>query len=396
MAARGVPRPGPLYGIADLGALGETSPADAAAAMAEAGISWIQVRAKAPGLPDRELYRLAEACVRRLEGSGAKLWIDDRADLAALLPFSGVHLGQDDLPPEAARRAVGEVAWIGLSTHDEAQVAAAEADPDVDVVAFGPVFSTTGKERPDPVVGLSGLKRARALTRKPLVAIGGISADNLSQVLAAGADTAAVLGAVCRGDVRANCRRLLAAAGEAGLRAGRAMRIFLTGFMGSGKSAVGRLLAVRLGAPFVDLDREVEAGAAATVAEIFAAEGEAGFRRREAEALRATAALPSAVVATGGGVVASEANRRWMRAEGLVVWLDADFPVLAARLDERARRARPLFRDEREAERLWRERLPAYRDCDLAHRVGAEETAEESARALAEALSRRKEQACAS
>lgn len=216
MASRRRPRPGPLYAIADLVALGASALPEAAAAMAEAGVSWIQVRAKAPGLADRELYRLAEACARRLEGSGAELWMDDRADVAALLPFSGVHLGQEDLPPAAARRTVGEAAWIGLSTHDEGQVAAAEADPEVDVVAFGPVFATTGKERPDPVVGLEGLRRARALTAKPLVAIGGISAGNLPAVLAAGADAAAVLGAVCRGDVRANCRRLLAVAAGSG------------------------------------------------------------------------------------------------------------------------------------------------------------------------------------
>jgi len=170
------------------------------------------------------------------------------------------------------------------------------------------------------------------------------------------------------------------------------MRIFLTGFMGSGKSEVGRLLAARLGLPFVDLDREVEAGAGRSVAEIFAAEGEAGFRRREAAALRADAERADAVVATGGGVVASQANRRWMREEGLVVWLDADFPVLAGRLDEAERRARPLFADLGEAERLWRERLPAYRDCDLRVRVEAGETAEETARRLAERLG---ERACA-
>ena len=211
MSPRPRPAPGPVYAIADLGALGPTPLPEAVAAMAEAGVGWIQLRMK-DGLPDGELYRLAEASSRRLEGSGVALWMDDRADLAALLPFAGLHLGQDDLPPGAARQVVGRELWIGRSTHDEAQVRAAEADGQVDVVAFGPVFPTAGKERPDPVVGLAGLKRARELTGKPLVAIGGISAGNLGQVLAAGADTAAVLGAVCRGDVGGNCRRLLAAA----------------------------------------------------------------------------------------------------------------------------------------------------------------------------------------
>jgi thiamine-phosphate pyrophosphorylase len=213
MALRRQPRPGPLYAIADLGALGEARLPEAVAAMARAGVGWIQLRLKA-GAPDGELYRLAAECARRVEGSAASLWMDDRADLAALLPFAGLHLGQEDLPPVAARGVVGDEVWIGLSTHDEGQVLAAEADPDVDVVAFGPVFPTTGKGRPAPVVGLEGLRRARGLTGKPLVAIGGITAGNVGEVLAAGADAAAVLGAICRGHVEDNCRRLAAAAGE--------------------------------------------------------------------------------------------------------------------------------------------------------------------------------------
>jgi thiamine-phosphate pyrophosphorylase len=148
-----------------------------------------------------------------VEGSGAALWIDDRADLAALFPVAGVHVGQTDLPPEAVRRVVGGGMWIGLSTHDEAQLAAADADPDVDVVAVGPVFPTAGKERPDPVVGLDFVRRARARTAKPLVAIGGIGAESVRAVLEAGADAAVVLGAVCRGDVGKNARCLLAASG---------------------------------------------------------------------------------------------------------------------------------------------------------------------------------------
>jgi thiamine-phosphate pyrophosphorylase len=145
--------------------------------------------------------------------------VDDRADLAALFPVDGVHVGQRDLPPAAARRVVGGGVRIGLSTHDEEQLAAADADPAVDVIAVGPVFPTTGKEDPDPVVGLSFVRRARERTRKPLVAIGGIDAGNVAEVLAAGADAAAVLGAVCRGgvgEVRANCLRLVIAAGAAG------------------------------------------------------------------------------------------------------------------------------------------------------------------------------------
>lgn len=215
---RPAPRPGPVYAIADAEALGATPLSAAVAEMAAAGVRWIQIRAKK--LSGAALYRELEACCRALEGGGTDLWVDDRADLAALFPVAGVHVGQTDLPPAAARRIVGERLWIGASTHNAAQLAAAIADPEVDVIAVGPVFATTGKENPDPVVGLDFVREARRAldasgSGRPLVAIGGIDAGNLAAVLAAGADTAAVLGAVCRGDVEANSRRLLAAAGAA-------------------------------------------------------------------------------------------------------------------------------------------------------------------------------------
>jgi len=203
---------GPLYAIADADALGSTPLPDAVAAMAEAGVRWIQVRGKR--LSGAAWHAALDGCCRALEGSGAALWVDDRADLAALFPVAGLHVGQRDLPPAAARRVVGPGLRIGLSTHTEEQLLAADADPEVEVIAVGPVFPTTGKENPDPVVGLDFVRRARARTRKRLVAIGGVGAENVADVLEAGADAAVVLGAVCRGDVAANCRRLLAAAGR--------------------------------------------------------------------------------------------------------------------------------------------------------------------------------------
>lgn len=175
------------------------------------GVRWVQLRAK--GLPDRELCARAEACLRVAADAGAVLWVNDRADVAAILGAPGLHLGQDDLPPGAARAVVGGATWIGRSTHDETQLAAAAADPDVDVVAVGPVFPTATKACPEPVVGLELVRRARALTAKPLVAIGGITAATAPGVLAAGADTVAVAGAICSGDLSGNCRRLLAAVG---------------------------------------------------------------------------------------------------------------------------------------------------------------------------------------
>ncbi|MFL6233155.1 MAG: thiamine phosphate synthase [Thermoanaerobaculia bacterium] len=208
---------GAVYAIADAGVLGAEALPAAVAGMAEAGIRWIQVRAK--HLSGSGWHAALAACCRVVEGSGVRLWVDDRADLAALFPVEGVHVGQRDLPPAAARRVVSVDVRIGLSTHDEEQFAAADADPAVDVVAVGPVFPTTGKENPDPVVGLRFVRWARERTRKPLVAVGGIEAGNVAEVLAAAADAAAVLGAACRGgvrEVRTNCLRLLAEVGRGG------------------------------------------------------------------------------------------------------------------------------------------------------------------------------------
>lgn len=221
-AARPRPRPPAVYAIADAAALGGRPIESAVAAMAAAGVRWIQVRPKprppAPRPSDRELFALHAAAVEAVSGTGAELWVDDRADLAALFPVAGLHLGQRDLPPAAARPLVGDGLWIGRSTHDDEQLAAAADDPEVDVVAVGPVFATRGKERPDPPVGLELVRRARRATPKPLVAIGGIDETNLAAVLDAGADSVAVLGAACRGDVAAACGRLLAAAAAAGGR----------------------------------------------------------------------------------------------------------------------------------------------------------------------------------
>jgi len=165
--------------------------------MAEAGVGWIQVRAKR--FSGRDLARALEGCCRAVEGSGAALWVDDRADLAALFPVAGVHVGQTDLPPAAVRKVVGGGMWIGQSTHDEAQLAAADEEADVDVIAVGPVFPTASKERPDPVVGLPFVRRARARTAKPLVAIGGITLETAPLVVEAGANVLVAGSAVFKG-----------------------------------------------------------------------------------------------------------------------------------------------------------------------------------------------------
>ncbi|MEM8960572.1 MAG: thiamine phosphate synthase [Acidobacteriota bacterium] len=199
-----------LYAIADLDMLGPSLPV-AVETMAAAGVGWIQLRAK--GMTGRDLAELAAVCRARLVAfPDTHLWLDDRVDVAAVVPgIAGVHVGDRDLPPEAARRVLGPGMWIGQSTHDRAAVERAAVDPAVDVIAVGPVFPTTSKANPDPVVGLDLVRWARSVTDKPLVAIGGIDATRLASVLAAGADLAVVLSAVCRGNVGENCRRLLAA-----------------------------------------------------------------------------------------------------------------------------------------------------------------------------------------
>lgn len=160
------------------------------------------------------------------------------------------------------------------------------------------------------------------------------------------------------------------------------MRIYLTGFMGAGKSSVGRALAARLGVPFVDLDAEIVGRAGATIPEIFTAGGEGEFRRLEREALEAVLAQPEladAVIATGGGTVAWAATAERLAASGATVWLNLPFTVIVERIGVLGKRDRPLFRDETQAFALYRERLGAYRRCDLEVAVAAEESPEEVA-----------------
>ncbi|MFY9947476.1 MAG: thiamine phosphate synthase [Candidatus Sulfotelmatobacter sp.] len=126
-----------------------------------------------------------------------KLVMNDRADLCLAAEFDGVHVGQDDLSPESVRRIIGPDRWLGVSTHNSSQLQAADRTS-ADYLAIGPVFSTSSKEKPDPVVGLEGIRQARSLTRKPLVAIGGITRANAASVIEAGADSVAVISDLIR------------------------------------------------------------------------------------------------------------------------------------------------------------------------------------------------------
>lgn len=194
-----------LYPITDR-RLSGLSHAEQVARLVEGGAVFIQLREK--HLSPREFYREAEEALKVARARGAKLIINDRADIALTLDADGVHLGQDDVPPEAARALLGEGAVIGFSTHSVEQAIAAARLP-VDYIAVGPVFATTSKERPDPQVGLEGLRRVReAVGRIPLVAIGGVTRENAPSVLAAGADSVAVISALLSPEVPSEIPRL--------------------------------------------------------------------------------------------------------------------------------------------------------------------------------------------
>lgn len=208
-----------LYPILDPGLFSdERTLIDAAESLAAAGCTLIQYRNKSGNA--RQMLEQAWELKQLLQNqnphpnaaNGAALgWgthtstaeisvrliMNDRADLALAAAFDGVHVGQDDLSPESVRRIIGPDRWLGVSAHNPEQVAEAD-QTSADYLAIGPVFSTSSKTNPDPVVGLEGVRRARQLTSKPLVAIGGITRANAVSVIEAGADSVAVISDLSR------------------------------------------------------------------------------------------------------------------------------------------------------------------------------------------------------
>lgn len=160
-----------------------------ASELVAAGVTLLQYRNKSGNARDM-LQQSRE--LRRLVRQRARLIMNDRADLCLAAEFDGLHIGQDDLCPESARGIIGPDRWLGISTHNPEQIAVADKT-DADYLAIGPVFATTSKANPDPVVGVAGVRQARELTRKPLVAIGGITRVNARSVIEAGADSVAVI-----------------------------------------------------------------------------------------------------------------------------------------------------------------------------------------------------------
>jgi thiamine-phosphate pyrophosphorylase len=164
--------------------------ADFARDLRTAGVGLVQYRDK-NSLP-QDILRAASILREAMSGSDCRLILNDRADLAVLANFDGVHVGQGDLSPEDARRVVGPNRIVGLSTHTNEQARIAD-ESSADYIAIGPVFATGTKPDASAVVGLDGVRHARALTRKPLVAIGGITRANTRSVIEAGADSVAVI-----------------------------------------------------------------------------------------------------------------------------------------------------------------------------------------------------------
>jgi thiamine-phosphate pyrophosphorylase len=184
----------PLYAIIDA-ALLKTSELSFVEMMAESGVELLQYRNKRAS--SRELFeasRSISATLSRLAKPGSykpRFIVNDRADIARLANAQGVHVGQQDLNVEEARAIVGPDILVGVSTHSLEQLDAADKTS-ADYIAFGPIFPTSSKENPDPVVGLELLREARQHTQKPIVAIGGITLERAAEVFRAGADSLAV------------------------------------------------------------------------------------------------------------------------------------------------------------------------------------------------------------
>ncbi len=325
-----------------------------------------------------------ETAEQRARQSGATLIVNDRADVARLAGV-GVHLGEDDLPAALVRPLLAASAPLGVSTHDSEAARAAFADPACDYVAFGPVFESATKtgRRARGIEALAAVARQKT---KPLVAVGGITEDRLDAVFDAGADSAAVVGALAaHGRIEENARRLL----DRARRRSPPGRIYLVGFMGCGKTAVGRLVAARLGIPFIDLDAEIERTSGLTVRAIFESAGERAFRERESAFLAGTEALPNAVVATGGGSYVLDTNRRAIGRLGTPVFLDVPFEVIRARIGGKT--DRPLFVDVAQAASLFAEREPFYRMAPVRISLTGRESVELSADRVLSAVYDRRE-----
>jgi thiamine-phosphate pyrophosphorylase len=364
----------PLYPITD--ARLELSLSAQIRRLGAAGFPLVQFRGKPldPGTQYRELataLREAEA-----QGGWPAICVNDRADLAVLaaqegLTPWGLHLGQGDLPAREARLLPGLAGLhLGTSTHEPGEWAA--PDPACDHAGIGPFRATATKGDHAPPVGLEGLRLGCAALRGAglaPVAIGGLTLADAPACFQAGAEALAMVGAVAQaaepGDLlwQAQVERWQA---RPPLLTGQG--VVLVGGSGAGKSSLARALAFRLGLPNLDSDHRVEAASGRTIPEVFAQEGEEGFRALEAQAVAGCLGSP-AVVALGAGAWEDEATRARVRAAGFgVLWL-AEVPERAwARVA--GDRGRPLA-DRREAFMArWARRTARWAEAPLVLPLG--------------------------
>jgi thiamine-phosphate pyrophosphorylase len=198
-----------LYAIIDASLLTK-SELVLAETLAGSGVELIQFRNKAG--PSRQFFEVSQQLSTALAPHGVRFIVNDRPDIALLAGAGGVHVGQDDLGVEEARAICGNSCWVGVSTHTIEQVSAADRTS-ADYIAVGPIFPTTTKENPDAVVGTELLRRARQITTKPLVAIGGITLPRAAEVYLAGADSLAVIrDLICAASPGERAREYLAVA----------------------------------------------------------------------------------------------------------------------------------------------------------------------------------------
>lgn len=201
-----------LYAILDP-ALSTIPLPDLAETLADAGVEIVQLRDK--HATARKICADSRQLIDLVAARGVRVVVNDRPDIAAMVGASGVHVGQDDLPIEEARKICGNSCWVGVSTHNIEQLRAADLTS-ADYIAVGPIFPTSTKENPDAVIGLEFLRAARKTTRKTLVAIGGITVESAGTVFRAGADSVAVISdLVAARDPGRRAREYLATAAQA-------------------------------------------------------------------------------------------------------------------------------------------------------------------------------------
>lgn len=200
-----------LYAILDASQAAGTD-SSLARILADAGVELIQLRDKKAST--RKIYDASKSLAASLASRSVRIIVNDRPDIAAMIDAGGVHVGQEDLSVDAARKICGNSRWVGVSTHTLEQLREADRTS-ADYIAVGPIFRTGTKENPDTVVGLDLLRAARQITKKPLVAIGGITIESAESVFRAGADSVAVVqDLVAAGDPAKRAREYLAIAGQ--------------------------------------------------------------------------------------------------------------------------------------------------------------------------------------